>query len=43
MYEILVNSGYCFLNEEDNQILLENKFTGTRVAYNETTDTYRVI
>lgn len=43
MYEILVNSGYCFLNEEDDQILLENKFTGTRVAYNEATDTYRVI
>lgn len=40
----LVNSGFAFLKELNNgEILMENKFTGLRLIFNENTKKYRVV
>ena len=44
MYETLISSGYAFLKSlSDNETVLENKFTGLRVVYNITRDSYKVL
>ena len=44
MYNVLVASGYAFLKElNENETLLENKFTGLRVVFNTSRNSYKVI
>lgn len=40
MYERLANSGFKFLNETKDEIVLEHWYTGLRITYNKHTDTY---
>lgn len=40
----LIRGGFTFLKELDNgKILMENKFTGLRVIYDEQDDTWEVL
>lgn len=40
MYECLANSGFKFMNETKDEIILEHWYTGLRISYNKHTDTY---
>lgn len=44
MFDTLIASGYAFLKSiNENETVLENKFTGLRVVFNTSRNSYKVI